>query len=229
MIKRLIKIFIYLSLGVAVFLAGFKFLRVQTVKCVQGDGPCSADVMAELYRWHRQNIFLIRPDKIEEKILKANISLKEVKVKLIFPLTLSAKLTLRKAVANFVSTRTSAIGLQADQDGVVISDSQNKEGLPEIIWAQISDFRVGDVLPEEFKNTILLVSNLSSAFSAANFEFDGKTTLRMISSEGIKVSFSTSKDFVSQAAALQELTKKARIDGEMPKEIDLRFQNPIIK
>lgn len=206
---------------------GAKYLTIQTVKCRVDESACPPDVFAELSRNYGQSVYGVRPAEIEEKLMKADYRLESLEVGLKFPLTLEAKLKTRTPLVQVVPMKTLKKGLLVDGKGKIIGEREIGE-LPLIVWAEAGIFKPGDNLPADFVEAIPLFSKIYSLFSPDNMEMVGGDVIFYLP-EKIKVTVPVINQ-PDKLEVLQLLINQARIGNQpVPKEIDLRFNYPVIK
>lgn len=79
-------------------------------------------------------------------------------------------------------------------------------------------------------NYSLLLNTLAEQnINAVNFTFTGSDSVEASLSSGTKVIFSLNKDVIEQAASLQLILSRFRIEGRKVNKIDLRFKNAFIE
>ena len=217
---------IFIGLAGLIYL-GAKYLTIQTIKCQVDDSACPPDVFAELSRSYGQSVYKVRPSELEDKLLKADFRLKSVKVGLRFPLTLAAELKTRVPVVQIAAAKNSLKGLLADEQGRIVGERQ-VAGLPLIIWSEISFFSPGQDLPKSLISAISTVNEIYSLFSPDSVEILNETVI-FYSPEKIKVKYPLAGS-ADKLLSLQLWMNQARIKNQpAPKEIDLRFNYPVIK
>lgn len=222
----------FLKVGVLVVFSGLiyfgaKYLTIQTVKCRVDESACPPDVFAELSRNYGQSVSSVRPAEIEAKLLKADFRLESVEVGLKFPLTLEAKLKTRVPVIQIVPVRAWKQGLLVDGEGRIIGEREIG-GLPLIVWTEAGKFKPGNNLQEDFVKGIPVFSEIYALFSPDSLEISGSDVIFNLPG-GIKVIIPVASG-TDKLEVLQLLINQARIGNQpVPKEIDLRFNYPVIK
>ena len=160
-------------------------------------------------------------------MLKADFRLKSAKVGLRFPLTLAAELKTRIPVVQIVASKNLLKGLLVDEMGRIVGERQ-VEGLPLIIWSEISGFSPGRDLPESLVSAIPIVNEIYSLFSPDSMEILNDTIIFYLPDK-IKVKYPLA-GATGKLVSLQLWINQARIRNQpVPKEIDLRFNYPVIK
>ncbi|MBI5356138.1 hypothetical protein HZB78_00800 [Candidatus Collierbacteria bacterium] len=206
---------------------GSKYLTIQTIKCQVDDSACPPDVFAELSRNYGQTVSGVRPSEIEAKLIKADFRLESVKVWLKFPLTLEANLKTRIPVIQIVPVKNIDRGSLIDANGRIIGQREIGD-LPLVIWEEINQFQPGDDLPAAFVEGISIIINIYSSFSPEYIEISGRDIIFYLF-EKTKVDFPISGS-ADKLETLQLLINQVRIGNQpVPKEIDLRFNYPVIK
>ena len=220
------RLLIFIGLAGLIYL-GTKYLTIQTIKCQVDDSACLPDVFAELSRSYGESIYKVRPSELENKLLKADFRLKSAKVGLRFPLTLAAELKTRIPVVQIVASKNLLKGLLVDEMGRIVGERQ-VEGLPLIIWSEISGFSPGRDLPESLVSAIPIVNEIYSLFSPDSMEILNDTIIFYLPDK-IKVKYPLA-GAAGKLVSLQLWINQARIRNQpVPKEIDLRFNYPVIK
>jgi hypothetical protein len=221
-----VRLLILVGLAGLIFL-GSKYLTIQVISCQVDGSACPPDVYAELSRNYGQSVSGVRPAEIEEKLLKADFRLKSAKVGLRFPLTLKAELKTRVPVIQVIPSNNSIKGLLVDNQGRIIGEREAGE-LPLIIWDEVALFRPGNDLPPEFVAFIPVLLEIDVRFNPVSAEVSNGMVIFYLP-EKIKVKF-PAPGSTDKLEALQLLVNQARIGNQpVPKEIDLRFNYPVIK
>jgi len=217
---------IFLGLAGLIYL-GAKYLTIQTIKCQVDDSACPPDVFAELSRSYGESIYKVRPPELENKLLKADFRLKSAKVGLRFPLTLVAELKTRIPVVQIVASKNLPNGLLVDDEGRVVGERQ-VAGLPLIIWSGISGFSPGQDLPKNLMLAVPTVNEIYALFSPESLEILNDAIIFYLPGK-IKVKYPLAES-IDKLVSLQLWMNQARISNQpVPKEIDLRFNYPVIK
>jgi hypothetical protein len=206
---------------------GAKYLTIQIIKCQVDDSACPADIFAELSRSYGQSVYKVRPSQLEEKLLKADFRLKSAKVGLRFPLTLVADLKTRIPVIQITASKNFPNGLLVDETGRIVGERQ-VTGLPLIIWNGISGFSPGQDLPKSLMLAIPTVNEIYALFAPDSVEILNDTIIFYLPGK-IKVKYPLAES-IHKLVSLQLWMNQARISNQqIPKEIDLRFNYPVIK
>lgn len=217
---------VFAGLAGLIYLGG-KYLTIQIIKCQVDNSACPPDVFAELSRSYGQSVYKVRPSELEEKLLKADFRLKSAKVGLRFPLTLIADLKTRIPVIQITASKNSPNGLLVDEEGRVVGERQ-VAGLPLIIWNEIPDFSPGQDLPKSLILAIPTVNEIYALFAPDSVEILNDTIIFYLPGK-IKVKYPLVEP-IHKLVSLQLWMNQARISNQqIPREIDLRFNYPVIK
>lgn len=214
-------------IGFGVYILFFsQFFLLRKVEC---DG-CSDVVVAELSKDIGKNVFKIKTGIISDKLLKSDLTLAEAKIKIKLPNILTADL--KKRIPDFRLTNNvlSWNYLLADKQGVIldkVNGGQNND-LPILIWQKVWSFNIGDKIPENITKGAEILDLLQDNYDAGGRGSIENNYLAVKITNGPTVIFSLDKEAVSEIRALQLTMDQAKIDSVKPREIDLRFNNPIV-
>lgn len=214
--------------GFVVFLNS-NFLRVQEIICRIEQNPCSADVWMELMGLTiGKNIIFLSTKNLVSQIEKSNLLLKEVEIKKSFPNCLSFKLKKREPQATVKSPEGKGF-LVVDEEGFLL-EKVNETELPVVLVEQEINLNVGEKIVEK---EIVWAVNLLKDLKLRSLV---SKTAKIISPRQIEVEldnkplviFSSLKEVNFQLDSLQLIFSRSKIEGRNLKQIDLRFDKPVV-
>lgn len=211
------------------------FFSIKAVSCrVDGGRECSAEIMAELNQYIGKNLLFIRKVEIEDRIISADRLAREVKVNLRLPATLGVEIFFRKAAAAITLAESIGEAVEVDSEGVILRKTENPGELPKLVWSGISNWPIEQRLPENIVRGLTLTS-----LAGEKFQLEGMAsidsgdsvpaTMLIRLKSGEKVRLSLDKEPVELLTRLQLVLNRVRIEGKSVREIDLRFDRPIVR
>jgi cell division septal protein FtsQ len=240
--KRLAKVLVsgLLVLGV-VFLLKSEFLAVKAIDCQVNDGSCSPEIWTDLMGLSLgKNIIFFSWKDLIEQIKQTHYQVKDLNIIRKFPDKLVFELKERKPIAALaveVPVEISAGEFLIagdfyliDEEGIVVEKGTTSSQLPLILIKNDPRLAVGERFNQEeiLKTSKILLKmklrliepKLSRILSAGKVEIWLK--------DDVGVIMSGEKDIDSQLDSLQLILRRAKIEGEKIKEIDLRFDKPVL-
>ncbi len=140
------------------------------------------------------------------------------------------------AKAGQIITTAETVGeqVEVDEDGVILGKSENNGGLPRLAWPEISNWPIEKPVPENVRRAAAITS-----LAGERFQLQGIPSIDSGSSAGSlmvmklksgeKIFLSLAKDPVEQLGMLQVVLREVRIGGKPVIEIDMRFENPVVR
>lgn len=227
-IKKIAISTVILSLiGFGIYILFFsRFFLLRKVEC----NGCSDIMMAELTKDIGKNIFKIKPPKIGDKLLQSDLTLAEVKVKIKLPNTLMADVKKRIPYFRLANDVSSLDYLLADSQGVILDKVKRDENnnLPILIWPEILELNIGARIPERIVKGAEILDLLRQNYDVAERGKIENNGLSIKIINGPLIKFNLDKEVIAQIRSLQFTLNQVKIDLLSPKEIDLRFNNPIV-
>ena len=152
---------------------------------------------------------------------------RKVVVQRVFPETLVLILDKRKSMVALKVLNSESL-LLLDKDGVVLEFVENSS-LPTItVQEQILGLSIGQKLENKFTNAAM-VFYLTYKTQGIKGSVLAQKTLRFELSDGPVVLYSLDKDPQTSVGALQLILSRSRIEGKLPKIIDLQYSKPVVR
>ncbi|OGY09292.1 MAG: hypothetical protein A2782_00160 [Candidatus Blackburnbacteria bacterium RIFCSPHIGHO2_01_FULL_43_15b] len=222
-----------LAVGAVVWINKFllaNFISVKNIVCKTQYGPCGQQDVKLASRFVGRNLFLVTSAEVDE-ILAQNFRNNKVYVNKVFPQTLSLFVEKRKG---FVAVGKPSLGngvFLVDSEGIVLSHEENS-ALPVIVLSDdVANLVVGEKVSQDLLNagkTLRLVS-LAQKANKAKLSKDALIVDLMWDLNTINVIFPLEGDSKVVVGALQLILTQAKMDGKIPKAIDLQYKNPVLK
>jgi cell division septal protein FtsQ len=213
--KKIIFWIIILS-GVLVF--SLSRVKIKHVNCATQFESCPEDYQAKLQYLISKNIF-IHPTQKDLADLKRLTDVRNVTFTKTFPFTVNIYIEKRTAIGilnNFLS----------DEQGVLFAPA-GASTLPKITIDK--EFQLGmqidDKLRAVLQTLALLRQTISQPFSVKSYQGE---TLELSLDSGMELVLNANNTPKGWNDSLQLIFTRSRIDGKVPRKIDLRFNNPII-
>lgn len=225
---RILKFLLILPLiALPFFLLKSQLFSIDKVVCKTQYGPCGKEDEERASLARGENLFLTSPEKIKNS-LKNNFSNKEISIQKIFPRTIEIIIEKRKAILGVTPKNLLDRGIfLLDKDGVVL-ELVRETPLPIIILDQDSDLIVGEQVGKDVKKAAAIMTLVYTAEKANRAEL-GNDSLILFLQDERNVYFPLDKDPDILVGALQLIIARSKIEGRLPKSIDLRYSNPVLR
>lgn len=215
--------------GFAIAFARSEQVLIKHYSCkTQYGRTCDEKDQELLKKYVGSNFFTTNPSAIEND-LDTNFINERVSVQKVIPARINAFIIKRKPiVAAKVVGKESSLGyFSIDKEGHVLSFvSDSSLGILKFKQEE-HKLVVGSKTNDKFKQAAgILYQNLRT-FGAKSALVEGNN-LKVELPENIIVNYSLDKDPSLLGASLQLILIRSRIDGKLPKTIDLRYKNPIL-
>jgi cell division septal protein FtsQ len=211
---------ILIFLVVATFLAlGMKFLSSDyfAINSVEVKDDSQGKVTAAIKEALLGKNLIFLGDDTTKGVLATNLSVLKVSLEKIFPNKVIAKVTWRTPLLSFQSKYGRYL---IDQSGLAYAPSSG-EKLPEVSNAS-SNLRLGDRLPSEQVNLIVkIIAAIEKNYTVLTIRFQDDF-LEVNLASGTRVIVPLQGDLDQEQNALQLLLSQAKIEGKLPKVVDLR-------
>lgn len=209
------------------FLLKSQLFSVDKIVCKTQYGPCNKEDEERVSFLKGENLFLVSSQKIKNS-LKNNFSNKEISIQKIFPKTIEVIIEKRKAVVGVTPKELADRGVfLLDRDGVIL-ELARETALPVIILDQEDNLVVGGEVGKDTKKAVAIIMLVYTAQKANRAEL-GHDSLTVFLQDEMNVSFPLDKDPEILVGALQLIMARSKIEGRLPKSIDLRYSNPVLK
>lgn len=190
--------------------------KIERIHCQINKTPCSEKIEKEFEEFLGQNFFLANP---KTKIRELKVSAphwEKIEVKKIPFNKILVEITTRQPIACLIVGEKTFL---LDEEGVVVKESDLNPGLPEIEAEKFNKEEVKTAI-----EAIILLSQYSLTFKRIKIMNQGNLVLFLPETEV----FLPKKELPSKIASLQMILNRAKIEGKLPKKIDLRFKKPVI-
>lgn len=225
---RILKFLLILPLiALPFFLLRSQLFSIDRVVCKTQYGPCDKEDEERASLAQGENLFLTSPQKLKNS-LKNNFSNKEISIQKIFPKTIEIIIEKRKAILGVTPKNLLDRGVfLLDKDGVVL-ELTRETSLPVIILDQDPGLVVGGEVGRDVKKAVAIMTLVYTAEKAKEAEL-GNDSLILFLQDGTNVYLPLDKDPDILVGALQLIIARSKIEGRLPKSIDLRYSNPVLK
>ena len=226
--KKLVKIGV-LILGVIVVVLVFRLdlLKVQQISCQINDTNCPGEIWTDLMALSLgKNIFSFPIESISLQIKNSYPQIDKIKIKKNLPSRVDFNLTSRQPQVAISGEKFHLVDFQ----GVVIEKSETSGEYPLIFLEPEMNLKVGEKFNQkEVLETIeaivglrlrLIEPKLAKIISFSSVDIWLKDDTQLI--------ISLKKEINSQLDSLQLIYQRAKIEGKKLKQIDVRFDKPII-
>lgn len=202
------------------------YFAIKTIDCKTQYGDCSDSDNKVFAGFIGKNLFLLSTEEGRNTGEKEYVN-RKVLVQRVFPSTLKIIIEKRRAVVALISEDPRTPRILVDQEGTVL-DETNDGILPTItVRKTIKDVYLGQKVEQSVVNaaqTLYLVSKVQNIKNGI-LESD-RLTINL--NEGTVVNFALDRDPQVLVGALQLIESRSRIDGKLPKLIDLRYIKPVL-
>lgn len=217
------------GLGVLAFLALLAvFLRsplfsIKNLVCKTQYGPCSKADEEIINQSREENILFYDTDNLTQG-LKGIYLNRTVYIEKVFPGKLSVSIEKRKAIAALRLSDKRELFL-VDIDGEII-DQVGESFLP-VLTLEDGVLVVGQRLEEKILTAAKITHLVYKADDIKQTKLEGDKLI-VQTFDAITVYFPTDRDPQIVVGALQLILGQARIEGKLPKLIDLRYSKPVL-
>lgn len=204
---------------------------IKTISCkVEKEEECSREIMAELGQYVGKNLFSTQKSEIETKLISADRLIETAGVNFKLPSSLMVEILSRKPTAAITSAGNIAEAVEVDKDGVILGKTKDTGDLPRLIWPQIVNWPIESPVPANIVRATVI-----AGLAGDRFRLEGiaavQSPSRMVITlgSGEKIWLSLDKDPLPQLTRLQVVLNQVRIEGKTAREIDLRYENPVVR
>lgn len=216
-------------LGGAAALLRSDFLRIKTIVCKTQYGPCAGEEEERLESLEGESVVFLDSSRVKD-IFVEDFKIREVYVQRVFPNKLVVFLERRKPLVAIKLRGVNEEGVfLVSKDGTVLEFTKNSS-LPRLELEDNSRVVVGQKVDEEVVSALHLVY-LTYKLNATPRNVEGALEKRglVVDLGETTVYFARDKDPQVLVGALQLILSRSRIDGKLPKVIDLRYSNPVLE
>lgn len=205
------------------------FFKISDLHCEKENNICSDREVSFFSHLLAKNIFVLDVNKEAELIKNRLPYLKIVIINKKLPDKLLIKIGFRK---EFVLLETGEQRTYLlDDEGFVLGEVEKKpSALPEIT---APDLCLNPAAGEQMKESeiqagiILLKVCQESLISISRIIIQSNQALTLDLNNGLLATLSADKDILYQVDSLQFILRQSKIEGKVPKKIDLRFDKPV--
>lgn len=202
-----------------------EFFIVEDIDCKTQYGPCTALDVDTLQKYEGKDIFFLSQDLLKSELLR-DVMNRKVVVQKSFPRKLLVRIEKRKpviALSNAVDKKQ----ILTDIDGVLVDFSESTY-LPILVVRQDTQgLYIGGSVPQIWKKVIRTYFLVYKSFGTKEAVFENGVLSTKLEND-ILVIFPFDKDPQVLVGALQLIVTRSRIDGKLPKVIDLRYIKPVL-
>lgn len=228
-LSNLLKVLIIFLLSGLILFGLFQFNEYFKIKEIKIIG--SQSNMFGLEEINDQNLLFISNKQIEKIITEKNPLIKIVLIKKKYPSTLEIKFSFFKPVAE-LSVSNGFYGL-ADNGKIVYKSKKRNSELTNIKFYQKLNYQAynqGETVSfKEILDGLFFLKKLTDLnIKAESLDINGINML-VFNLRDKKIIFSSEKEKEAQTFQLGEIIKQFKIKGKQYREIDLRYDKPVIR
>lgn len=237
----------WLNLGLLIFfllaLSQLKIFRIKNVVCKFYQYPCPLLYQPILVSINHQSIFQLDPKQLKTQFQQLDPTLTDVLVKKKLPNKVVIELQRHQPIANLISldqldydpnATDSALTVGSfkasfllDDSGYLFSDSQIKSDLPQIFLSPSFN------LPVSYQPPATTISQLLNLFEqnyqkANHFYFINPNLILVEFDQPFLVLIDPTQPLTKTVTTLQYVLTNIKINQQLPKKIDLRFDQPVL-
>lgn len=198
---------------------------VRDVDCKTQYGPCSSKDLEKLESYKGANLFLIDTNRIAERLL-SDFGNGRVYVYRVFPAKLAATIAKKRAFVAFARQDEPDTFL-VSADGTVLSSEANSP-LPTVYTDSQAKIVVGAMLDKQAVTAAKIVYLAYKAYGASSGQLAGETLTIQLPDQAT-VYFPLQADPEVLIGALQLIHNESKMQGKLPRVIDLRYSNPVLR
>lgn len=227
MVIKIKFLILFLVLILGGYLLSLRELReVREISCKTQYGPCRSEEQEKLRQFVGEDIIFFNSTDVKE-IFSGDFRTRDVYVQRVFPGKLNVFLEKRKP---FMGVRLEGFKDEGvfliDREGVVLEFTRESP-LPEVITKE-EKIIVGERLTDGIlaATKVVFLAHKLELVDKVTGMIEGNTVV--IDLGGTKVDLPLDKDPGVLIGALQLIMTRSRIDGKLPRSIDLRYSNPVL-
>jgi len=207
------------------------FFKVKVIK-IEADSSLNNLLGVESLK--EKNIFFILEDKEEKRLKEINPKIKEIKILKKYPQTLNIYVK-TYSLAALIRGSQGFLGLSEDGRILFTLKNQGKySSLPLINYYQLINqtiYKVGDWIDfKDIKITLILLDQLKSFNLIINgIDIVNEDMIVFKLKDDKRILFTSKKDWQAQIFPVFLILRHLKIEGKQFRQIDVRFDKPIIK
>ncbi|HUV46764.1 MAG TPA: FtsQ-type POTRA domain-containing protein [Candidatus Bathyarchaeia archaeon] len=228
--KAIVSFVVFLGMVVLVvyFFTG-DYFKISQIDCEKEKSSCSDKEKTFLVDFLGENIFLFDTKRKIDEIKVKLPYVKTVDIQKHLPHKISIRLVFRQESALLGLNETKWYLI--DEESFVLAEVEKKgESLPEIIFMNSNlEPQVGRKLSNPEVSACLLVIKLcqDNFILVKKLTYLPEMSITLDLADDIYATLSAKKEITSQVDSLQFVLRQSKIEGKLPKKIDLRFSKPV--
>jgi len=222
-VKTVIKLILGVLVLIVLTIFVSRILKIGDITCSSQFGPCNVTIFAKLENleglpFHQAKVGI-------SEILAHEVLVKDFSIQFYLPNRLSVNLIERKPQFAVVRSDTKALAL-VDAEGYIVS-IEEASNLPQIVIPE-GIGSVGEKVSQENFFALLILADLFS-FYQVKVGVVENGALYIFLNDGTKVIFPLEGDREILISSLALVLKRYEGVDVKPREIDLRFKNPVLR
>lgn len=223
------KLFVFVMLLLIIIAGLFVSIHLGTfnikkIDCFTQFGQCQSEYIDTAGFLKGYPLYQPLPRTILSQKYSSFIEIRSINFYRRLPSTLIISIELRKPIGIVSSSVLGAKAIVDDQG--LIFDQANNSALPLLISSQ--DIQLGSKITSDQLKAINILNIISAEIGNRIYGFlSGSELTAHLSSESVII-VDTHQSFSNWGTSLQLILNRSKINGKMPRKIDLRFNNPII-
>lgn len=221
-------ILFFFIIGSVILIFQTNLLKISETSCKTQYGPCDPNDEKIISKIQGQSLFFADTGNLAKE-LGNDFKNRNIFVQKIFPKRISVFVEKRKPQVAFKLSDSQTPGFfVVDEDGVVLGRVSNTP-LPTITLNNKDDtLVVGEHLTTREKNAANFVYMTFRSRGQAS-GFVENDFVSVVIEEGITVYYPLDGEPAVSVGALQLILNRSKIDDRLPKEVDLRYSNPVLR
>lgn len=214
---------------VIVFFQG-DYFRIKEISCFVGETSCTDEekiIFADLLG---ENIFLCQTHNFTQKILEKYWQFEQVKIEKKLPHQIIVSLKTRQPFFNM--TMEGKKWWLLDQQGFVLQEKEKAfAGLPQVFYSLSLQPAVGQKIEQETIQAIVQMLTSLAQEKLINYQkiMAQENVITLFTTDQLIASFSAQKNMQVQVDSLHFIVRLSKIEGKLPKFLDLRYDKPVVR
>lgn len=202
--------------------------RIKKIECYKLDFPCSLKENEFFTPLIGKSIFFTSIGHRGKEIKKANFKIKKIKIKKILPDKIRIEIIPRVAIANLTADKKDFFIV--DEEGFIFEKQrQPLANLPLVLFDEKFTLSTGVFFKGKVENILELILTLKRKLINSSFiELTGIDGITLVLDSKTIATISARKNYSEQLDSLQLILSRSKIEGKLPKKIDLRFEKPVV-
>ncbi len=214
------------GIGVIIILVKSNSLNIKQIECFTQFGPCNSNFSHKAQFLIGRPIYLPLPKSQIAQELSGDPAVAEVAVYRRLPDTVVLGVTLRRPVAAVLGSSTEAGQIGVVDDQGMVFNTTDRTGLP--IMTVGDDVKVGTKLSPIQISGAKLLARVSSILQIPVKGYIQGTNLVIALPNSGQLILDAATGNLHWEDSLQAIWARSKIDGKIPRKIDLRFSSPAV-